>query len=333
MKEYLNILFSGKSLNRTEAEQAMNSIIEGNALPEQVSAFLGALRVKGETVEEIVGFAKSIRANAVNIQTKHRYLTDVCGTGGDGTNTFNISTAAAFVIAGTGIPVGKHGNIAVSSKCGSADVLKALGVKIDFTPEKITGIINEIGIGFLFAPLFHPAMKNVAPIRKAIGLRTVFNMLGPLCNPAGVKRQIIGVYDKNLIGLIAAALIELECEEAMVLSSDDGMDEISLSAKTEIAHVKDGKVLRFTVSPEDFGCSPSSIENLKGGDAVENAVTIENILKGEKGPKRDIVLMNAAAAIKVSGIINDLKTGVQVAEEAINSGKAFNKLEQLRYYQ
>lgn len=334
MKEHLNTLFSGKSLNRFQAEDAMNKIIEGMVSPEQVSAFLGALRVKKETVDEIVGFAKSMRKHAVNIKTRHNgNLIDVCGTGGDGTDTFNISTVSSFVIAGAGLAVAKHGNRSVSSKCGSADVLKELGVKIDFNPEKVNKIVNEIEIGFLFAPLFHPAMKNVAPIRQAIGLRTVFNMLGPLCNPAGVRKQVIGVYSKEIIDIIANALIELGSEEAMVVSSDDGMDEFSLSAKTHVAHLKDGKVYKYKLSPKEFGFSHSPMEKLKGGNSKENAEILESILKGEKGPRRDVVIMNSAAAIITSGLSKEIKTAVKIAEESIDSGKAYNKLEQLRSYQ
>lgn len=334
MKEYLNTVFSGKSLNKLEAREAMDTIIRGNVSSEQISAFLGAIRARGESVNEIVGFVHSIMNSAIKIETNQpNHIIDVCGTGGDNNNTFNVSTAVAFVVAGAGIPVAKHGNISVSSKCGSADVLKELGIKIDFSPEKTTEIINATDIAFLFAQLFHPALKAVAPIRKAIGIKTVFNMLGPLCNPAGVKKQIIGVYDTKILDVVAEALLELNCQEAIVVASEDGMDEVSLSAKTQIAHLKKGKVYKYSISPEDFGMNYSSIDQLKGGDSKENAMIIESILNNQSGPKKDIVVVNAAMALQLSGLIDDLKVCVKIAEESISSGKALNKLNLLRSYQ
>lgn len=332
MKEYLNILFSGNSLNAGQAEEIMDLIIEGNVSNEQIAAMLGALRVKKETVEEITGFVRSIRKNALNFETKHRYILDVCGTGGDGSNTFNISTASAFVISGAGIPVAKHGNKAISSKCGSSDVLKELGIKIELTPERAKEIIDESALGFLFAPNFHPALKKVAPVRQALGLRTVFNLLGPLSNPAGVKRQIVGVYDISLIETIAGVLLELGTEEAIVLSSEDGMDEVSVSARTKISHLKDGRIFTSFISPEDFGLPFSKMEELKGGTPQENAVIIENILKGEKGAKRNSVLINSAVALYISGQSVALNTCFEIAKESIDSGKAYAKLEQMRKY-
>ncbi|MEK7434989.1 MAG: anthranilate phosphoribosyltransferase [Cyanobacteriota bacterium] len=329
MKEYLNILFNGNSLNSEQAEIVMNYIIEGKYSNEQISAFLGALRARGEKVEEIVGFVRAMRKKAVKIDIDNKHLIDVCGTGGDGKNTFNISTASAFVIAASGIPVAKHGNRAISSKCGSTDVLSALGIKTDFSAEKIPSIINEIGIAFLAAPIFHPAMKSVAPIRQSLGVKTVFNLLGPLCNPTGLKRQVIGVYDQKLTSILANALKELGSEEVIIVSSDDGMDEVSLSAKTEISHLKENKVYSYSISPEDFGFNFSD-DNLEGGTPEENAEIIYNILKGEKSAKRDIVIMNASTALVVSGLVKNLKLGVKIASEAIDSGKALNKLEQLR---
>lgn len=333
MKDFLNTIFSGNSLNRDQAEQAMDKMIDGKTSSEQIAAFLAALKLKKETVEEIVGFVKSMRKNALKIDITHSHLIDVCGTGGDGYNTFNISTACAFVIAGAGIPVAKHGNKAVSSKSGSADVLTELGVRVDFSPQEVEKIINEIGIGFLYAPVFHPAMKNVAPIRQALGVRTVFNILGPLCNPTGLKRQLIGVYDASLVNILAEALLELGSEEVIILSSEDGMDEVSLGSNTFLAHLKKGKIYNYKVSPDDFGISYAKSEELKGGTSKENAEIIEAIFRG-KGTEaqENVVLINSATALLVSGLVPDLKTGFSIAKDSIRTGKALKKLEELRQY-
>lgn len=332
MKEYLNTLFSGKSLNRISAENAMDIIIENQASTEQISAFLGAVSAKGFNVDEIVGFVKSIRKHSIKIEVTNEYMIDVCGTGGDNKDTFNISTAVAFVVAGAGIPVAKHGNGAVSSKSGSIDVLRKLGVNVDLSAQEIINSIEKNNLAFIFAPLFNPAMKNVAGIRKSIGVKTVFNILGPLCNPANVKKQIVGVYDYNLTEVIAEAMLELDFKEAMVVSSLDGMDEISLSAKTRISHLKNNKVYDYYVTPEDFGLEYSDIDQLKGGDSTENSQIVENILKGEKSIKRNAVLINAATALQLTGLINDFKTGIKIAEESIDSGKAYQKLQALKEY-
>lgn len=329
MKEYLNILFNGESLNSEQAELVMLNIIEGKYSNEQIAAFLGALRARGEKVEEIVGFVKAMRKKALKVELEAPNLIDICGTGGDGRNTFNISTASAFVLSAAGAKVAKHGNRAISSKCGSTDVLTALGVKTDFSPEKIKDIINETGLAFLAAPLFHPAMKTVAPIRQALGVKTVFNLLGPLCNPTGLKRQIIGVYDQKLLYILAKALKELGSEEVIVLCSDDGLDEVSLAEKTSIEHLKEGKIYSYTISPQDFGFNFSN-ENLEGGTPQENAEIIESILKGEKSAKADVVIINSALALVVSGVAKNLKTASKKVKEVIESGKAYKKLEQLR---
>lgn len=329
MKEYLNKVFSGEKLNKLESENVMDIIINNQANNEQVSAFLGAISSRGVSSKEIVGFVKSIRKHSIKINLDNPYLIDVCGTGGDNKDTFNISTAVAFVVAGAGIPVIKHGNSAVSSKSGSIDVLRRLGVNVELKESEIIDSIDKNNLSFIFAPLFNPAMKNVASIRKSIGVKTVFNILGPLCNPANVKKQIIGVYDHKLINVIAEAMLELDYTEAFIISSIDGMDEFSLSDKTKVCHLKNNKINEYYLSPEDLGFNTQSIDNFNGGDSQKNSEIIESILKGEKSSYRDIVIANSAIALQLTGL-NDLETAVKIAENSIDSGKAFSKLESLR---
>jgi anthranilate phosphoribosyltransferase len=331
MKEYLDIVFSGKILNKNDSEKVMDIIINNQASNEQISAFLGAISSRGFNVDEIVGFVKSIRKHSIKIDIDNPYLIDVCGTGGDNKDTFNISTAVAFVVSGAGIPVAKHGNGAVSSKSGSIDVLKKLGINVELNSTQIIDSIHRNELAFIFAPLFNPAMKNVGGIRKSIGVKTIFNILGPLCNPANVKKQIIGVYDHKLVNIIAEAMLQLDYKEAMIISSLDGMDEISLSDKTHVCHLKNNKLNDFYLTPEDFGLKTQSIENFNGGDSKKNAEIIESILKGEKSPNRDIVLANSALALQLTGL-NDLQTSIKVAENSIDSGKAYKKLQDLKEF-
>lgn len=332
-----------EDLSQAEMEAAMNEIMSGEATPAQIGAFITALRMKGETVEEIVGAARVMREKATKINVIDRSLSldrdeinidaetilDTCGTGGDGTNTFNVSTATALVAAGGGIKVAKHGNRAVSSRCGSADVLESLGVKLDINPSDVEGCIREIGLGFLFAPLFHGAMKFAAGPRKEIGLRTIFNVLGPLTNPAGATAQVLGVYSPELTEKLALVLGKLGSKEAFVVCGEGTFDEISICSPTRISHLKEGEVYSYQITPEDYGFQRAAIEAIKGGDAQENAWIIRNILDGQEGARKDMVLLNAAAAFVAAGLDQDLKSGIQRAREVIDSGRAKNKLEQL----
>jgi anthranilate phosphoribosyltransferase len=332
----------GDDLSRKEAEAAMEEILTGRAPGYQIGSFLTALRFKGETVDELVGFATAMRRHATPIFPAGRarveeVLVDTAGTGGDSQGTFNISTAAAFVIAGAGVRVAKHGNRSFSSRCGSADVLEALGVLLDLPGQRIAQAIDEIGIGFLFAPAVHAAMKHAANARRELRMRTVFNLLGPLTNPAGASAQIVGVYDASLTDLLARALGELGVRRAFVFHGADGLDEISISGETTIAELRDGAVRSYSVTPEDFGHSRASIETLRGGDAAQNAHIIERILGGrgsphEHGPRRDIVLANSAAALVAAGRAADFLEGVRLAAESIDSGAARAKLDSLVAY-
>ncbi|MFH1825993.1 MAG: anthranilate phosphoribosyltransferase [bacterium] len=330
MQEAINRIIAGKNLTRVEAAMTMDNIMKGQASKEQIMAFLTALSAKGETIEEITGCAEKMREHAVNIYPKQRNLVDTCGTGGDKSGTFNISTVSALVVAGAGVPVAKHGNRSVSSKCGSADVLEALGVKVDMEPKKVEQCISEVGIGFIFAPKFHPAMKHAMPARKELGKRSIFNILGPLTNPAKAKAQVLGVFSPNLTEVMAKVLGQLGSREAIIVHGLDGLDEITICDKTKVSHLKDGKVKNYEIKPEDFGLAKAGPEEIKGGSANENAAIALQILKGEdKGPRRNIVLMNAAAALMVGGKAIDLKEGFKLAAESIDSGAANRKLEEL----
>lgn len=319
-----------QDLSREEAFSTMEQIMSGDATPAQIGAFLVALRLKGETSSEIAGFAESMRNKATKVRTTQPIpLMDIVGTGGDGKHTINVSTISSFVVAGAGVPVAKHGNRSVSSKCGAADVLMALGVNIDLNAEQMSRCLDEVGIAFLFAPKLHGAMKYAIGPRREIGVRTVFNILGPITNPAGTKRQLIGVYDVSLTRLLAEVLQQLDAEHIWLVHGEDGMDEISLAAKTHVAELKDGEIREFDIDARQFGLEPSS-DNITGGDAEENAEIARNILKGQqKGVMRDVVLANAAASLYIAGKAQDIKEGAAIAAESIDSGAALKKLEAL----
>ena len=330
MKVFLQKLMSGTSLSATEAEQALDEIMSGTAVSEQVAAFLGAIAAKFPSASEIVGAVRSLRKHAITVPIARRDLIDTCGTGGDGTHTFNISTVNALILASAGIGVSKHGNRSISSQCGSADVLEQLGIPLQHSAEGAIDSLTKHHFAFLFAPNFHPALKHVGPLRKALGVRTLFNILGPLVNPAPVKRQVIGVYDAKLLHLLAEALKELEHEEVLLVCGDDGLDEISLSAATKVAHLSHGLISYYALTPEDFGMYRAPIEEIRGGDAKTNARIIKDILSGkEQGPKRHITVINAAASLVVSGQVPNIREGVACTEELIDSGKALEKLQSL----
>ncbi len=325
-------VIENKHLTMDEAEQVMDMIMSGEATPAQIASFITALRMKGETVDEISGFAKVMRQKASRIAPEVVDIIDTCGTGGDQLHTFNISTTAAFVVAGIGIPVAKHGNRSVSSKSGSADVLEALGVRIDLPPGEVKNCIEEVGIGFMFAPNFHGAMKHAIGPRREIGIRTVFNILGPLTNPASATAQVLGVYDQSLTEVLAMVLGNLGVKHALVVHGHDGLDEISNTGESMISELKDGEVTTYTITPEDCGVARAAVADLKGGNAEENAAITLDILKGTKGPKRDVVLMNAAAALIAADRVGSFGEGMGLAAESIDNGSALAKLEALRNF-
>lgn len=331
IREAINLLVQKISLSEAEMVECMTEIMDGKAADAQIAAFLTALRVKSENIEEITAAAKVMREKAIKIKAPEGVI-DTCGTGGDMSGTFNISTTSALVAAAAGIPVAKHGNRSVSSKSGSADVLEALGVKIDIPPDKVEKCLFETNFGFLFAPLFHPAMKYAITARKEIGIRTIFNILGPLTNPAGAKKQIMGIFSSRLTELLANVLGNLGATDAMVVHGEDGLDEITNCEATKISRVRQGSLETFYIVPEDFGFVRANREALLGGGKEQNAAITLAILNGEKGPKRDIVLMNASAAIVVSGIARDFKEALKIAEDAIDSRKALKKLEEVRKF-
>jgi len=343
--EAIRTLVDRRDLTRLEAAAAMDAIMSGAATHAQVAAFLTALRIKGETVEELIGFAQVMRQKAVHVRTRgqevaaltgtdREMLIDTCGTGGDASGTFNVSTATAFVVAGAGVKVAKHGNrsmsgLTASSLCGSADVVETLGINLELTPGQVARCIDEVGIGFLYAPLLHAAMKHVMPARREMGIRTVFNILGPLTNPAGANAQVIGVYARHLVEPLARVLAELGTIRAFVVHGADGLDEISTTGESVLAEVREGVVRTSTVRPEDFGVPRAVIGDLLGGDREQNAEIIRRILAGEPGPKRDMVAVNASAALVAGAKARDLKEGAQLAGQAIDSGAAARKLEAL----
>lgn len=339
IQEALEKIVAREDLSRVEAEAAMEQILGGRASDVQIAALLTGLRIKGETVDELVGFATAMRRHAVPImavrmRSAEEALVDTCGTGGDASGTFNVSTAAAFVVAGVGVRVAKHGNRSISSRCGSADVLENLGVRIDLRPERVAQAIDEVGIGFLFAPAVHAATRHAMAARRELKMRTVFNLLGPLTNPAGVSAQVVGVPQANLTELMAAALGELGVQRAMVVHGVDGLDEISISGETWVSELRDGTVRNYTVKPEDFGLHRAPLEKIRGGDAKQNSEVIHKILGRsllyrEHGPHREIVLANAAAALVVAGRAADFAAGVRMAKESIDTGAAREKLEAL----
>ncbi len=327
IREAIEKVVNLEDLTEGEMIGVMEEIAEGIATPAQISSFLTALRMKGETVQELVGAVKFMRERSMKIEVKDKKLIDTCGTGGDRVNTLNISTISAFVVAGCGLPVAKHGNRALSSKCGSADLLEALGVRIEMDKELIETCIERIGIGFIYAPLAHGAMKYATPVRKEIGIRTIFNLLGPLANPAGVKYQLVGIYSADLTEKIAHVLNNLGCERAYVVHGADGLDEISITGETFVSEVKDGRVKSFIISPEDFGLKRSSIDHLLGRDKEYNRGVALEILQGKaSGPLEDVILINSAAALYIGGMVKDLGEGIELARESIRSGKAYQKL-------
>lgn len=332
LQEAIKKIVDKKDLSENEAYVAMNEIMKGEGTEAQIGAFLVGLRMKGEKIDEITGCAKAMRDNALPVKIQSEFVIDTCGTGGDGGKTFNISTAVAIIAAAGGVKVAKHGNRAVSSKSGSADVLTELGFNIDLESEKAAKCIDEKGMAFLFAQKYHYAMKNVAPTRKILATRTIFNILGPLTNPGFVKGQVLGVYDKELTNTLAQVLLNLGCEKALVVCGGDGLDEITTTTVTYVSEIRDGKVIDYTINPEEFEISLATHEDLKGGSAKENAEVIVNILKGHKGYKRDIVVLNSAAALYVGNACESIKDGISLAEELIDSGKAYEKMNELIEY-
>jgi anthranilate phosphoribosyltransferase len=343
IKDAIATLLRGKSLSENEAFTAMGEILEGEATSTQIGSFTTALRIKGETVDEITGAAKAMRAriarvdlgnHLVNIDRdeiniEDETILDTCGTGGSGTNTFNVSTATALVVAGGGIKVAKHGQRTQSNHCGSADVLEALGLKLDISRTEVERCIHEVGIGFLYAPLFYGAMKYPVGPRRELGFRTIFNLLGPLTNPAGATVQILGVYDPHLTEKMAQVLMRLGTIEAFVVYGEGTFDEISVCGPTRVSHLKDNQVSSYTLNPEELGIHLATPDNIRGGSAKENAQIIRAILRGEKGPKRDMVVLNAGAAFVAAGLDEQLKAGIERAGDAIDSGQAREKLDSL----
>lgn len=329
IKDAIAKLADRTDLSEQEAEEVLSEIMDGAATSAQIAAYLMGLRQKGETVDEIAGSARAMRARATRIQVGSSIVLDTCGTGGDGGHTFNISTTAAFVVAGAGLTVAKHGNRSVSSRSGSADVLSALGVKIDLQPERVADCINEVGIGFLYAPLFHGAMKHCAVPRQEMGIRTLLNVLGPLANPAGATHQVLGVYDAKLTEVMAKVLVQLGSQHCFVLHGMDGLDELTVCDRTKVSEGKAGIVSNYFVTPEECDLPRVHKKEIAGGTPEENARITRDILQGKKGPTRDIVCLNAAAAIVAGQRAKTLKDGLRVAKEALDTGAAAEKLDRL----
>lgn len=332
MKSYIEKLQNKENLTQSEIEDVMHEIMSGTGHDDDVAAFLLALRAKGPTVDEITGAAKIMRKFVVGIDTKHKDILDTCGTGGDRKGTFNISTITALVVAGAGVAVAKHGNRSVSSKCGSADVLEALGVNLNVEQEHLSACLDEVGIAFLFAQKLHPAMKNVAPIRKKLGVETIFNILGPLTNPAKATHQILGVYSRELIEPMAQVLKNLGLKRALVVHGADGLDEMTTTDKTFICEYNGSDIISYDISPEELGLSLAQPQDLEGGDLATNVHICEDILCGKTGPKRDIVLLNAAYALYVAEKVANISEGMDLAKETVDTGKALIKLEELKSF-
>lgn len=330
IKEAIGKLIEKVDLTRDEARQVMEEIMTGRATPAEISAYLVAMRAKVETIDEIIGSAEIMRMHATRIAYEGDKLLDTCGTGGDKSHTFNISTISALVAAGAGAVVAKHGNRAVSSKCGSADLLKELGVNIEAKPEVVERCLREAGIAFLFAPLLHESMKYAAPVRREIGIRTIFNILGPMTNPAGARHHLLGVFNADLTKPLALSLARLGSKHVLVACGKDGLDEITTTSETVISELKNGKVNTYKVKPSDFGIKKAKPSDLKGGDAAYNAKLTLELLSGKKGSQRDIVVLNAGAALYAADIAKDIKAGIKLAEESIDSGKALKKLQGLK---
>ena len=344
LKQVIQKVVDRSNLSEEEMEAAMEVIMSGQATPAQIGAFITALRLKGETIEEITGAARVMRRKATRIRVDNasinidrdkanldlETIVDTCGTGGDGTNTFNVSTTAAFVVAGCGLRVAKHGNRSVSSLCGSADVIESLGVNLDIPPAVVEKCLNQVGIGFLYAPALHGAMKYAIGPRREIGIRTIFNILGPLTNPAGANVQVLGVYEKELTPVLAEVLNKLGTRSAFVVYGEGSLDEISISGKTQVSELKNGQVTTYTIEPEDFGLPRAHLNDIRGGDVQENAGIVLSVLQGEPGPRRDMVLLNAAAALVAAGRAADFPDGITQAAEAIDAGRALEKLEEMK---
>ncbi len=339
--EAIGRVVDGRHLARHEAESVMDYIMDGRATDAQIAAFLAALRMKGETVDELIGFARVIRSKAAVVRarssvaaafsgTEREMLVDTCGTGGDAAGTFNISTATAFVVAGAGLRVAKHGNRSVSSLCGSADVVEALGIRIDLGPDEVARCIDEAGIGFLYAPLLHSAMRCVMLARREMKIRTVFNLLGPLCNPAGASAQVVGVYSEKLTEMMAQVLCALGVERALIVHGADGLDEITLTGESKISEVRAGEVRNYYVTPEEFGLKRVPLSMIQGGDATRNAEIILEILGGNDDPKSEIVVFNAAAGLVAGGRADHLRQGIDLARASIRGGAALERLQRLR---
>lgn len=348
IKEAIAKTVEGKNLNTIEAQGVFSEIMSGRATAAQIGSFITALRLKGETVEEITGAAVAMRKHAIrlnagrnqplvdidrdDINIDRETIVDTCGTGGSGTNTFNISTTCAFVVAGCGIKVAKHGNRGVSSACGSADVLKALGINIDISPKRVEKCIRELGIGFLYAPLFHGAMKYAIGPRREIGIRTIFNILGPLTNPAGANAQVLGVYDERLTEILAEVLNRLGSKRAFVVCGLDTLDEITITGKTKVTELRSRRLKTYYIKPQDFRIRPAKLKSIKGGSARQNAKIVLSVLKGKTGPCRDVVLLNASAALVAADVARDIPEGIILAKRSIDSGRALKKLELLKKY-
>ena len=329
IKEAIDKVVKRFDLTEPETHEVFEEIMSGKATVSQISSFITALRMKGETVEEITGAARVMREKSLKINTNKEEVVDTCGTGGSGIDTFNISTTAAFVVAGGGLKVAKHGNRSSLCQCGSADVLEALGVNLDAGPEIVDKCLHEVGIAFLYAPLFHSAMKYAVQPRKEIGIRTIFNLLGPLSNPANATSQVVGIYDAGLTKTIAEVLKKLGLSRAFVVSGLDRLDEITITGKTKVTELKDAKIRTYYITPEKFGLKKAKIEDIKGGDAKENAKILLSVLSGESGPRRDIVLMNASAALVAGNRAKNMAHGINIAADSIDSGIALDKLNQL----
>jgi anthranilate phosphoribosyltransferase len=328
IREAITILVSGESLSKQQASEVMGEIMEGNATPSQIAAFATALRLKGETVDEMAGMALVMREKSQRVSVDGNVV-DTCGTGGDGSGTFNISTVAAFVVAGTGTKVAKHGNRAMSGVCGSADVLEEAGVKIDLGPAGVTECLARIGIGFMFAPIFHPSMRHAAEPRRDIGIRTIFNFLGPLTNPAGAQAQVIGVSDQKFGERMAQVLQQLGTQRALVVQGSRSVDELTLEGENHIWELNQDKISAYTIKTEDTGLPKSQLEDLVGGDRVQNAAILKNVLEGSSGPHRDVVMLNASAALLAAGVVPNLRSGIEQAAQSIDSKSALKKLEDL----
>lgn len=330
IKEAIRTVILQKNLEQADAHYIADEIMSGHVTDAQIAALLVALRAKGETIDEITGFAKAMREKATSIPCRTKSIVDTCGTGGDGSGTFNISTLSALVAAGAGCRVAKHGNRSVSSQCGSADLFKELGINIEIDPEVIAQCIDEIGIGFLFAPLLHKAMKYAIGPRREISIRTLFNILGPLTNPAGAKRQLLGVFDGDLTETIAQVLMKLGSEHVLVVHGEDGLDEITLTERTKVSELRDGKIHNYFLEPEQFRFDRIQSEEVRGGNSAENAKIGLDVLKGVQGAPRNMVLLNAGAAIYVGGLAESIEEGIEQSRESIDSGKALEKVKALR---